>query len=61
MNTWSGITVVALHITLFKPHNGCYKSYFTDEKAEAQMVKYVCDTTNLISGIASFYSSTNGE
>lgn len=49
-----------LHITSFKPHNGCYESYFTDEKAEAQKVKYVCDIINLVSGIATLHS-TNGE
>lgn len=50
MNTWSGIIMVALlHITSFKPHNDGYESYFTDKKAEAQKVKYVCDITNLLS------------
>lgn len=70
MNTWSGIIMVALlHITSFKPHNDCYESYCkirfitdkSDKKAEAQKVKYVCDITNLLSGTASIYSSTNGE
>lgn len=62
MNTWSGIIMVALlYITSFKPHNDCYESYFTDKKAEAQKVKYICDITNLLSGTASIYLSINGE
>lgn len=61
MNTWSGIiTVALLHITSFKPHNGCYEAYFTDDKAEAQKVKYVCDIINLVSCIATMYLR-NGE
>lgn len=53
MNTWSGIVMVILsHITFFKPHSDYYESYFIDEKAEDQTVKYVCDITNLIRGIA---------
>lgn len=42
MNIWSGIIMVALLlITSFKSPNDCYESYVTDEKAEAQMVKYI--------------------
>lgn len=63
MNTCSGIEMVALvHITfMLPPYNDCYVSYFTDEKVEAQMVKYVCDITNLVSSTASVYSSANGK
>lgn len=38
MNTWLGIIMIALYITFFKPYNDYYESYFTGEKAEAQMV-----------------------
>lgn len=56
MNICSGIIMVALLcITcILPPYNDCYVSYFTDEKVEAQMVKYICDITNLVSSTASF-------
>ena len=62
MNTWSGIIMVVLsHITFFKPHNDYYESYFIDEKAEDQMVKCVCDITNLIRGIAIHQQMENNQ
>lgn len=62
MNTCSGIVLVTLlYITfILLPNKDCYVYYITDEKAEAQMVKYICDIPNLISSLATtIYSSTN--
>lgn len=47
-------------LPLFKSPNDCYESYVMDKEADAQMVKYICNSTNLVSGIAGIHSSTNG-
>lgn len=63
MNTCSGIVMVALlYITfILLPYKDCYVYYITNEKAEAQTVKYICDITNLISSIVTIYSLINGK
>lgn len=55
MNTWSGIIMVVNYTScFFKPLIDSYESCFTDEKCEVQMVKYVCDIKEVVSGILVF-------